>query len=97
LIKPTKIKIGGFDYEIIYKDRFNEDGISDIGTSSTYNQKIWIDNQAHIQQQEETLIHEIIEAINSNNDLELKHKDITVLAGCLFQVLNDNGFLKEGA
>jgi len=92
---PKTIKIGGLDYEVIVKDRSKEDGITNAGTHYQYEQKIWIDNKCHQQQQEETLIHEIIEAINTANEVGLEHNQVSVLSNQLYQVLKDNSLLKE--
>ena len=91
---PKKLKIGGFIYNISIKKRMDDDGISNIGTHYQYRQKIWLDKDCHPQQQEETLIHEIIEAINSANEIKLEHSQISVLANQLYQVLKDNNLLR---
>ena len=53
-------------------------------------QKIWIDTTVHQQQQEETLIHEIIETIDTMCELNLEHPDMSVLSTSLYQVLKEN-------
>jgi len=84
---PNKIKVGGLDYDIILKNRIEEDGVSDMGTQYTPIQKMWIDNTYHKQQQEETFLHKIIEAINDSYELNLEHHKICTLSNLLYQVI----------
>ena len=37
-----------------------------------------------------TLLHEVVEVINEENELKMKHRVIQTLATQLFQVLKDN-------
>ena len=91
---PKTIKIGGFNYQVILKDRYKEDGSTDLGTHSVHQLKIWIDREMVQQQQEETLLHEIIEAINDHNDLKLEHNQISGISNNIYQVLKDNQLIK---
>ena len=91
---PKKLKIGGFVYDVIIDKRMEDSGVNSTGTHYQYKQKIWIDEECHFQQQEETLIHEIIEAINSANELKMEHNQIAMLSNQLYQVLKDNNLLK---
>ena len=91
---PKKIKIGGFDYDIILDNLLRKAGNEYPGTHSQWEQKIFISNDQHQQQQEESLIHEIIEAINRGNDLKMEHPTISTLSYALYQVLKDNNLLK---
>jgi Zn-dependent peptidase ImmA (M78 family) len=47
------------------------------------------------QRQESTLLHELIHAVCDINDVELEEHQINLLEAGLYQILNDNGFLKE--
>jgi len=87
---PKKLKIGGHNFEVILKDRFKEDGDSKSGACSAYLSKIWIDSTAPANVQEETVLHEIIEAIKLQNDWELDHSVVCGLSEGLYQVLKDN-------
>lgn len=89
---PKKIKIGGHIYQIIMRDREFEDGgtVGAVGTCDNKFNKIWIDKRWVQSQQETTLIHEIIEAINWNWKLELTHPQIQGLEASFYQVLKDN-------
>ena len=87
---PIKIKILGFDYDIVLDDLIKRGGNEYTGTHSQWEQKIFISNACHKQQQEESLIHEILEAINKANDLRLEHPTLSTLSTCFYQVLKDN-------
>lgn len=92
---PKTIKIGGKIFEIeLRNNRSVKDGASTGASSSNWSQKIWIDNDQHLEGQEEALIHEIIEMLDSDNDLNLSHQTISTLAISLYQVLKDNDLLK---
>lgn len=86
---PKTIKIGGYTYEVI-EDNANLNGRGGSGQHDAMDQKIWIDSTQHQEQKESTLLHEIIEAINSLNNLELNHQQICALETNLYQVLKDN-------
>lgn len=93
---PKKLKIGGHIYPIKVEDRVAKGGIDKCGTSNVYSKMgIWIDSTIGKSQQESTLIHEIIEILNSNNNIELTETQICVLEAGLYQVLKDNKLLKE--
>lgn len=92
---PEKVKISGLEYEIMLANRYGDHGARTSGTCDNNRCKIWIDT-GEVPQccQESTLFHEIIEAINSTNDLGLSHTQISVLETILYAVLIDNNFLK---
>lgn len=86
---PEKIKIGGFiinveEIENLIVKRNN------LGEYSPTTNKISIDKSVTEQQKEETLLHEIMEAINCIYDIDLNHHQISIIATVLHQVLKDN-------
>jgi hypothetical protein len=87
------IKIGGQIWKIVYEN-LEEKGNTDCGDCIFKKQIICIDKEQCVGQQESTLIHEILEAINFSNDLRLEHQVISVLEASLYQVLKDNNLLK---
>ena len=91
---PRQLKIGGILYNIVFKDTHRGEQKMHCGYCNTENCEITLDNTLDIQAQESTLIHEVIEAINYNNNLNLKHNQIMVLENNLYQVLKDNNLLK---
>lgn len=86
---PNKVNILGRDFEII-KENFASHANTHIGSTVMISQKIWLDTETHKQQQEETLIHEIIETIDTMCELGLEHPDMSVLSSALYQVLKEN-------
>ena len=61
-----------------------------IGEFCPRNLTIDIEKTSSHQRQWETLFHEIIEAINSQYNLELPHQTINILGSAIFQVIKDN-------
>lgn len=92
---PQKIKIGGKTVEVIIDNLREKCGTGDLGMSQIACQKIWISNEAKIETQEEIFLHEIIEYIKFETDLEISHhQTLQTLANYLYQVLKDNQLLR---
>ena len=91
---PKSLKIGGFNYKVIYRKRYKNDGVSVFGNQCSSTHQIWIESDIPVQRQEEVLLHEIIESIDTDNELKLEHTQISALSNCLYQALKDNGLLK---
>lgn len=106
---PDKIDILGVEWDIILSKDLEED-LKDIasklkqvknedneylGYFSAKMRKIWIDGTMKQEQQEQTLFHEIIEAINSDLALNLSHDNIDRIEHAIYYVLTKNKFLKE--
>lgn len=88
---PDTIKILGYTYKIEkVKDRTFTHGTNNVGSCSCVHQKIWIDTNASKEQQESTLIHEVLEAINYHLRLKLGDEVICPLESAIYQVLKDN-------
>ena len=86
---PNKVNILGRDFDVI-KEKFSDHANTHIGSTVMISQKIWLDTETHKQQQEETLIHEIIETIDTMCELGMEHPDMSVLSSVLYQVLKEN-------
>lgn len=89
MVIPKKIKIGGLDISVeqvpglaANRDRYGE--------YSFMEQKITIDQSLPECKKAETLVHEILEAINGYLSLNLSHESITILGFIIFQVIRDN-------
>lgn len=82
------MKILGADFDVVY---MTERECSDSGDCHPRYQVIRLQKDAHDDFIMDTLIHEIIEAINTKLNLELPHPTIYALAAGLFAVMNDNG------
>ncbi len=86
---PTHVKIGGLTYTVRTEPNL---AVSRrvFGEMHPVTQEIAIADNLTKDQQGETLLHEIIEAIANNCDLGLEHFQIQVLGFVLYQVLKDN-------
>lgn len=89
----NKIKIIGQEFEIILIDDDDFLG-TNIGKCIPYQNKIWIRNEMPLTVKIETLIHEIIHCISMNLNLELNETQVCGLAGCLYQIINENNILE---
>lgn len=86
---PESIKIGGLQMKIVFDDRLASSD-NEFGECDHIRGMIIIDGVQPDDHKELTLLHEIIEKINTEHELELNHHQITSLASCLYQVLKDN-------
>lgn len=86
---PNKIKIGGFNYNCKEEENLIRDN-GNLGESCSNALTIKVDESLPLQQKESTLLHEIIEQINSNYELNLEHNQICTLETSLYQVYKDN-------
>jgi len=85
-----KIKIGGKYVEVKYVTGEEHFPDGEFGMSFLRQNIIKIDTDQTKEEQESTLLHEVLEFINSMFELELKHPDISRLEVALYQVLKDN-------
>lgn len=87
---PKSVKIGGQNYKIIIKDLNKSECQDNCGYCRTTDNEIYINSSMSQEQQETTLLHEILEALNFNYQLDLEHNKIQTLEATLYQVLKDN-------
>jgi hypothetical protein len=93
------IKIGGHWYEIKEIDMWSVAHSQDYGSMDFESATIMLNGNSTITEsrKNETLLHEILEAINAQHELELPHATLTTLSEVLFQVLVDNdGWWSKG-
>ena len=86
---PKTIKLGGNIIEVSYE----KDLLANRDCFGEYHVKLFkivLDKDNHIQQMEETLIHEILEAIISIYDINLEHEKLALLSVVLHQLIKDN-------
>ncbi|WP_196600522.1 hypothetical protein [Pectinatus frisingensis] len=88
---PTKIKILGHEYHIIFDNDYIEKSGGNTGQCNNYRNEIHICSKLPESSQNEILIHEIIEALDYRLELNLEHHKICALGESLNQVLCDNG------
>lgn len=86
---PKGIKIGAFNWRIV-KDLHLGAGRGRFGEMRQGEQEIALGDPLTEERQGETLLHEIIEVINAENEFKLEHHIITSLAYQLHQVLREN-------
>jgi hypothetical protein len=83
------IKILGHLMEVVFDEKLSiKRGVN--GECCCNTGHLRISAQAQFSQQQDTLIHEILEAINYNLELKLEHHQICSIACVLHQVLMDN-------
>ena len=92
---PKAIKIGGMVYQVKI-DQTLAITREKLGEYVPFYQEIVIASGAPEDQQNETLLHEIIEAVNNHCELRLEHHQIQTLSFQLHQVLKDNGLFFGG-
>lgn len=78
-------------YEIPVKSVPDHLGSQNMGQWSILKKHIIIDEALAPNVRDETVLHEVIEAINQICDLRLEHPKISTLSAVLHQVLVDNG------
>jgi hypothetical protein len=84
-----KVKIGGILYKVSkIKDLARDRG--HLGECCGNNATIGLDDNLHSDVERKVLLHEIIEAINFEYELELAHNKISTLESSLYQVIMDN-------
>jgi len=78
---PSKLKIGGHTYKVVFKEMEE-----DCGKADRYKGEIWIDEKLMQSEKEATLIHEILHILNGG----LSEATVDGLSCQLHQVLTDN-------
>lgn len=87
---PEFLKIGAMTYSVrIDGELAHEKRL--FGELNPIKQEIVITGGTTPEQQGETLLHEIIEAINNHCELGLRHHQIQVLGFMIHQVLRESG------
>lgn len=87
---PNKVKIGAFEWKVAKNKNLMHER-HERAVTRPKRLLIEIDPGAEEIAQEESLIHEILEAISWQYNIEfVSHKDLSVLATVLHQVIKDN-------
>ena len=84
---PKDIKIGGIKYKVIPVDPKISESYGKVIFESA---SIHLDDTLTQDVSLSTLLHEIIEVINEENELKLEHRTIQTLGTQLYAVLKDN-------
>jgi hypothetical protein len=85
-----RLKILGIDYEVALFDAKGLPRFSCAGQFDSHQQKIFIRRGMPADVTEETITHEMLEALTWALGFELPHNQLSALAGGLHQVLKDN-------
>lgn len=85
-----QLNICGHDYKLIFKDIEKEEADSNSGYCVVSGNKIVVNKNLPISQQESTIVHEALEAINFLFELNLEHNKIMTLETALYQFMKDN-------
>jgi len=80
-----------FAYNVTIDRNGTQDEIGAFGKYHPITLKIQIASDLCKQQMESTLLHEIIEAVNSIMKLELNEQTIMILEASFYQILTENG------
>lgn len=92
---PKTVRLLGFDYAIeLCEDSQRDKNNYNFGQADMRFQKITIDKRQAAAGQEQTLLHEILEVLNYELQLELPHNKLMSLAGTFYAVLRDNRMLR---
>jgi len=92
--KQYKIKLLGKPYMLIYRPVIGMEDIAS-GAFNAADMEIEIDPRYNLAYQKESLVHEIIECINAQCELELPHMKIQILGMGISQALNDNEIIRQ--
>ena len=91
----SQLKIAGYYYDVISKDMEKLEGILNPGAVNLAQHRIFIDTIQCIEEQESSLIHEILEILNYIYELNLEHDTLASLEASLYQILKDNHLLEN--
>ncbi len=83
---PDKFRLGPFDVRVKW---YSPEELKDLGSFVPYKSLIQMDNDISEDREQELFLHEIMEAINHHYEVGLEHKQITVIAVAIAQVIRD--------
>ena len=86
---PKKIKIGGHDVSVIMEEGVR---LKKAGDWNSWSNSIRINSDGDLSEsyQAETFMHEIVEAINTHNELNMELHVISSLSEGIFAVIRNN-------
>lgn len=88
---PNEVKFGGHTIRVRVVTS-EELGEETLGTWNERTKLIMLDGVSDISEttKAETFLHELIEFVKSWGELDIEHKDLTILSGALFAIMRDN-------
>lgn len=90
---PTKLKICGKDYKVVFMEDLAIDDTRCSGTHDEENCIIELMEGMHPDREVITFLHEVLHAIDVRN--ELSEEQVYTLSNGIYQVLKDNHLLRE--
>lgn len=84
-----KLRIMAYVFDVFYRDGIGTFS-DDIAHMDPYKGEIEVDSLCLKNRPENDLLHEVVEALRWQLDIEMKHPDLTSLANGLCAVLHDN-------
>lgn len=87
-LKPFSVRVIGKTYDIHYKTTMEEE--DDLGEFDPALQKITIKKGQPLETEQDTLLHEVMHAVDSELNLNLSEKQVRGLATGILAVLKDN-------
>jgi len=84
--RPVCISILGKVYAVEWLDRIYDEEGEQSGTSSARHQIIKVSTSHHLDDQRDTLLHEVLHAIDEQLKLDLSETQVALLSTGLFQV-----------
>jgi len=90
--KPYKVEFVPIDHRGLYDNA--EDNDPGMGRTSPENQEIFIRTGQPLESEQDTVLHEVIHAVDETLGLQLNEYQVTVLATGLLAVLKDNPGLR---
>jgi hypothetical protein len=92
---PTSVKVGAVEYSVAEVAGLRLDGAEMCGLCRVGPCQIEVKADMPAARARETLLHEVIHAVNSEYGIGLKERQVQALGTALVQVLRDNPALKE--
>lgn len=87
---PKKIKALHLEYEVVEDRNIHEGSTELLGQIQYIQQRILLNEGASYQQKCETLIHEVIHALDNVYNIGLEEKQVEQLGVALYNFLEDN-------
>lgn len=90
VIAPTQVNVLGKTYAIEWPPHIYDDAGEQSGTSSARHQVIKVATSHHPEQQQDTLLHEIVHAVDEEMGTKLEEEQVARLSTGLLQIMKSN-------
>jgi hypothetical protein len=89
------VKVGGINIKTVFSDTIDLDGEPCLGMYHSDRLLVEIKKDMPKDRTEETWVHEILHVISCEYGLGLRENQVQGLAGAVYALLRDNGFLPK--